>query len=160
MSLSVVAQSIASSFLDKHRKDDNIKVVSIGKKMFDKIEELSLGTPELLEAVKGLDNIQIITSEDEILDDEYFDSACTVLSKDKDYIELISIDEETQQLIVKIKETKGTINELIVLSNNSDGFSLINITGEINLAVLAHYSSALDFKKLKELNCTEKEIKN
>jgi hypothetical protein len=154
--VAVPAQSVVTSFLDKHGKDDNIQLISIGKKMFEQMEKQSLGSSELRETIKGLDNIQIITSEDSLLSNEYYLSALAIFSETDSYADLFSIDGEEQQLIVKLKESKGLITELIILSYNSDGFNLISMTGKnIDLGTLAKYSIALDFKALKKLRNLE-----
>jgi hypothetical protein len=154
-SVSLWAQSVVVSFLEKYGKDESIRITSIGKKMFEKIEEQSLATPELLKAIKGLDNIRIITSEDQALSDEYYSSAYSILSKDKDFVELFVIENEDLQMTVKMKECKGIVNELIILSDNSEGFNLINITGNIDLGILAGYSSSINFKELEQLDSME-----
>jgi hypothetical protein len=155
--VSVSAQDVVASFLEKHGKDDMIRLISIGKKMLDKMAEQSLGTPELLEAIKGLDNIRIITSEDAALKEEYYNSAYAILSKNKDFTELYSMQKEDLQLIVKMKSNKKIVNELIILSGDSKSFNLISLTGNINLEVLAAYSDQMDFKELKNLNNIENE---
>jgi hypothetical protein len=55
------------------------------------------------------------------------------------------------QLTVKVRETKGLINELFILSNDLKGFSLINLAGDVNLELLARYSSSLNFEELGKL---------
>jgi hypothetical protein len=151
VSLSIPAQTAATSFLEKYGKEDNLRVISIGKKMFDRIEEQSLGSPELLEVIKGLENIQIIASEDTDLSKEYYDAVYSILEKTHDLTELYSVKNENMQLLVKVKETKHAINELIILSKDSKGFSLINLTGDINLELLAGYASSLNFEDLGKL---------
>jgi hypothetical protein len=151
ISLSIPAQTVATSFLEKYGNEDNLQVISIGKKMFGRIEEQSLGSPELLEVIKGLENIQIIASEDMDLSNEYYDAVHSILDKTHELTELYSIRNENLQLLVKVKETKNDINELIILSKDSKGFSLINLTGNINLELLAGYASSLNFEELGKL---------
>jgi hypothetical protein len=155
LSFPALSQTVVHSFLEKHGMDDGIDVISIGSKMLALIEEQSLATPELLEAIQGVDNIQIITSDDDLLNVEYYRSAFALLSKDKDFIELFSSENKEQNLTVKVKKNKGVVNELIILSNDPDTFSLINITGNLNLESLAKYSTDLDFKELKKFNYSE-----
>jgi hypothetical protein len=149
--LSSPAQTPAASFLEKYEKEDNLRVISIGKKMFERIEKQDLGSLKLQEAIKGLENIQIIASEDTDLSKEYYSAACAILEKSKDLTELCSIQNGNMQLLVKVRETKGIINELIILSEDSKGFSLIDLVGNINLELLAGYSSPLDFKDFEKL---------
>jgi hypothetical protein len=151
VSLSIPAQTVATSFLEKYGKEDNLQVISIGKKMFDRIEEQSLGSPELREVIKGLENIQIVASEDTDLSKEYYDVVYSMLEKIHDLTELYSVKNEASQLLVKVKETKEAVNELIILSEDSKGFSLINLTGNINLELLAGYTSSLNFEELGKL---------
>jgi hypothetical protein len=151
VSLSIPAQTVATSFLEKYGQEDNIQVISIGKKMFERMEEQSLVSPELLEVIKGLENIQIIASEDTDLSKEYYDAAYLILEKTHNLTELYSVRNENMQLTVKVRETKGLINELFILSNDIKGFSLINLAGNINLELLAGYSSSLNFEELSKL---------
>jgi len=155
VSVAVSAQSVTVSFLDKYEYDDRIQSVSIGKKMFSKMLELSLGNSELQEVVKGLDNIQIITSEDSALVDEYYDSACVLLSKDENFVELYSMENEESQMVVKMKQSKGVVTELIMLSCSPEYFNMTFITGNINLEALAKYSSKVDYKKFETLKYIE-----
>jgi hypothetical protein len=152
---SVQAQNVVNSFLEKYGEDDAIHLISIGRKMLDKMGEQSLGTSELLNAIKGLELIRIVTSEDGALKDEYYNSACDILEKEKDFTELYSLKEDDLQLIIKVKKTKGTVIELITLSKDSKEFNLTSLTGNINLEVLAAYSGSMDFKELKQLNIHE-----
>jgi hypothetical protein len=146
-----MTQTIANSFLEKYGKEDNLEVITIEKKMFDQIEEQSLGSPELLKVIKGLENIQIIVSKDTDLSKEYYDAAYSILEKAQDLTELYSVESEKLQLLVKVKETKQAVNELIILSSDSKGFSLINLTGKINLELLSGYASSLNFEELEKL---------
>jgi len=154
VSIATSAQSVVVSFLDKYGEEDDIQVISIGKKMFNKMLDLSLGNPELQEAVKDLDNIQIIMSENSVLNDEYYDSACAILSKEEAFVELYSIENEQQRIIVKMKESNGGVSELIMLSHSPMYFNLTFITGNINLDVLAKYTTKAGLKELEkfELN--------
>jgi hypothetical protein len=155
-SLNIFAQDVVASFLDKYGKDEGLEWISIGKKMFDKMEKQSLGTPELRETIQGLENIQIITSEDAALSEAYYNSAIALLSKDTDYTELFSMDMEDQQITVKMKGTKSAVNELIILLSNSDGFNLISMLGKnINLSLLAQYSLHAGWKDLQKLKNLE-----
>ncbi|MDR0507557.1 MAG: DUF4252 domain-containing protein [Dysgonamonadaceae bacterium] len=146
------AQSVAITFLEKHGKDDNIRVVSIGKKMLKKIEEQSLGSPELLEAIKGLDNMKIITSKDAGLSSEYYSSAYSILLKDKDFVEVYATESDGYRITVKKKGTKELVNELVILSDDSKEFNMIWLSGLINLEVLLQYSVQIGLPELKKFN--------
>lgn len=151
ITLSVSAQDIIKSFVDKHDKDDNLQVVTIGKKMIQTLDSLTSDNPKLKEAIKGLETIRIVSSKDSDADREYYNSARDLLSKNKDLKELFSMDEKDKELIVMIREAKDSVKELILLSEQPDEFSLISISGTIDLDVLLKYSEGLHIKELNQL---------
>jgi len=153
ISLLVSAQDIISSFIDKHEKDDNLEIVSIGKKMLKTMDSLTTDNPDLKDAIKDLESIRIVSSKegDRDLDKEYFNSARDLLSKSKDLKEFFSMDEQDKGLIVMIRKSKDSIKELILLSEQPDEFNLISISGIINLDVLLKYSEGLHIKELNQL---------
>jgi len=151
MSFSVSAQDIISSFIDKHEKDDNLEIISIGKKMMKTMDSLTTDNPDLKEAIKDLESIRIVSSRDSDLDKEYFNSARDLLSKAKGLKEFFSMNEQDTELIVMIRESKDSIKELILLSEQPDEFNLISISGIIDLDVLLKYSEGLHIKELNQL---------
>lgn len=140
---SLEAQNVIGSFLNKHGKDGSLQIVSIGKKMFETIEEQALGTPELLQAINGLENIQIVSSKESELNKEYYQSVNALLEEDASFQPLFSMNTENVQLQAVMKSSKGVINELIVLSYDQEKFTLISMVGELNLELLANYTNAI-----------------
>jgi hypothetical protein len=153
---SLLAQEIVSSFLDKYGKDENIEVVTIGKKMLDKMQSDSIADDNLQEAIHGLENINIISCKDKTLNNDYYDLAYDLLTKNKNFTELVSIHTGEESLIVMVKEAKGIVNELILLANKSGDFNLISLRGAIKLDMLAKYSQKLNFNELEKLKSHDK----
>jgi len=149
--LSVPAQDIISSFVDRHEKDDNLEVVSIGKKMMKTMDSLTTDNPDLKNAIKDLESIRIVSSKDKDLDKEYYNSARDLLSKSKGLKEFFSMNEQDKDLIVMIRESNHSVKELILLSDQPDEFNLISISGIIHLDVLLKYSEGLHIKELNQL---------
>jgi hypothetical protein len=150
-SFSSEAQELVSSFLDKYCKDNRLEVVTIGKKMLDTMGDLPSGQEDLSElqaAIKGLENIYIVTSKDTTLNREYYDSGRQLL-KDKGFNVIFSGNEDTGGLfVVGTKESKGTVKELTLLFiDKDDRFNLILMTGVIDFNTLVKYSENL--KELK-----------
>ena len=152
MNLAVSAQDIIASFLDKHGKDDNLEIVSIGKKMMGMIDSLAFDTPDLKEAIKNLETIRIVSSKDTDVNKEYYNSARKLLSECKELDELFSMSESGSELTVMTRESKGSIKELILLSEQPEGFNLISIIGTIDLNVLLKYSGGINIKSIKDMN--------
>jgi len=151
INLSVSAQDVITSFLDKHEKDDNLEIISIGKKMMEMMDSLTLDNLDLKEALSGLETIRIVSSKDKDLNKEYYNSARGLLDKIKGLEEFFSMKEEDRELTVMIRKTKGSVKELILLSEQPEGFNLISISGTINLDVLRNYSEKLKKKELNHL---------
>jgi hypothetical protein len=148
----VSAQDLVKTFLDKQGKDDNLEVISIGKKMLEMMSDLSSGNPELKEAIKGLDNIHIVTSKDSILNKEYYDFAWDLLGKSKGFEPILLLNEGDEDVIVMIRSVKGIITELVLLSDKGAGFNLISLSGNIDLNTLSKYSESLNIKGLNDLS--------
>ena len=153
---SISAQDIVKSFVDKHGKDDNLEIITIGKKMMETMYALISDNPDLTEAIKGMETIRIISSKDLDLNKEYYDSARKLLSKSKGMKEFFSMSEENNELLIMIRESKNCIKELILLSEQSDEFNLISISGTIDLDVLLKYSEGLNIKELQQLRSVKR----
>ena len=145
---SVPAQDIVRSFIDKHGKDDNLEIITIGKKMIETMYALISDNSDLTEAIKGVELIRIISSKDMDLNKEYYNSARELLSKSKGMKEFFSMNGENNELLIMIRESKKSIKELILLSEQPDEFNLISISGTIDLDVLLKYSEGLNIKEL------------
>ena len=145
---SVPAQDVVKSFIDKHGKDDNLEIISIGKKMMETMCTLVSDSSDLTEAIKGVESIRIVSSKDMDLNKEYYDSARELLSKSKEMKEFFSMSGEKDELLIMIRESKKSIKELILLSEKPDEFNLISVSGTIDLDILLKYSEGLNIKEL------------
>jgi len=152
INLSVSAQDVIASFLDKHEKDDSLEVISIGKKMMEMMDSLTFDNTDLKEALKGLETIRIVSSKDKDLSKEYYNSAQELLNKNKKLEEFFSMKGKNKELTIMIRKTKGDIKELILLSEQPEGFNLISVSGTINPDVLRKYSEKLKTKELNHLH--------
>jgi hypothetical protein len=146
-SFALEAQELVSSFLEEYGKDDRLEVVTIGRKMLDAMIGLSSEEEDLSElqaAIKGLENICIVTSKDTDLNGEYYDS-CRQMMEDMGFNIIFSGNENPGELfVIGTKESKGAVNELALLFQNKDGrFNLIHICGAIDLNTLIKYSENL-----------------
>jgi hypothetical protein len=156
ISISLSAQDFVASFLDKHEKDDNLEVVSIGKKMVEMMCGLSSDNAELQDVIKGLENICIVSSKDTISNREYYESAQQLLSKSKGFEEIFSTSGDNEDLLVMVKESKGMVKELVLLSDQNDNFNLIFMSGNIDLNTLIKYSDNLNIKGLNNIRSVER----
>ncbi|GHU90428.1 hypothetical protein FACS1894155_08780 [Bacteroidia bacterium] len=159
LSYPAFSQEIANLFIEKFNNDDNLEIISIGKKMFQVMESVSSDNADFNKAIKGIEKIVVISSKDSILNNEYYNSAYEILTKKKNGFEpLLSTKEGKDDLIVMAKESKGIIKELVLLQGDkSDNFSLITLCGDIDLKTLAKYSEKINLSGLKVLNSINEE---
>jgi len=145
INLSVPAQDVVKSFLEMHAKDDNLEIVSIGKKMLKMVCTLSSDDPNLTNAIKDLETIRIVSSKDQDSIKEYYTCAQDLVAKAKGFEGFFSMSKEDKELMVMIRESKGNIKELLLLSEQpEEGFNLISISGKINLDDLLQYSGKIE----------------
>ncbi|MDR1369803.1 MAG: DUF4252 domain-containing protein [Dysgonamonadaceae bacterium] len=158
LSYAAFSQEVANLFLEKFNNDDHLEVISIGKKMFQMMADASIDDGEFNKTIKGLEKIIVISSTDSTLSSEYYDSACEILAKKKNGFEtLLSTKDGKEELVVMSKESKGVIKELVLLQiDKVNNFSLISLSGDINLKTLAKYSEKINLSGLKVLDSISK----
>ncbi len=152
----VSAQDVVNAFVEKYTKDESLEIVSIGKKMFEMMGTLSSDNPDLMEVIKGLENIRIVSSKDPDLSPEYYKTAQELLSKSKGFEEILSSKENDEQTIVVVKESKDVVKELVLITNGAKGFSMIALNGKINIKTLAKCAGTLNIKGLEKLGSVTK----
>ena len=152
------SQGVAGLFLEQFNNDDNLEVVSIGEKMFQMMAEVSSDNEGFNEAIKGLEKLVVISSKDSTSNSEYYNSAFAILTKKKNGFESIfSSKEGEEELVIMSKELKGIIRELVVLQkDNKNNFSLISLSGEIDLNNLIRYSKYMNLSGLQVLDSIDK----
>jgi hypothetical protein len=158
LSYAAFSQEVANLFLEKFNNDDHLEVVSIGRKMFQMMEDASIDDEEFNKTIKGLEKIIVISSTDSVLSSEYYDSAYEILTKKKSgFGSLLSIKDGKEELVVMSKESKGVIRELVLLQiDKISNFSLISLSGDIDLKTLAKYSERINLSGLKVLDSISK----
>lgn len=144
------AQDIVSSFLDKHGKDSNLELTTIGKKMFRTMEEEGLINERLSSIVSGLDCIHIISSADASLAPEYFSSSVALLEKESAYRSVYQSG-GVEDIQVAVRESSGTIRELIIIAGGESSFDLVCLSGDIALDALTAYSEDEGLETLKNI---------
>lgn len=155
LTISLSAQDVISSFLDEYEKMEDLEVVTIGKKMLDLMQSLTPEDKEFTDVLKSLESIKVLNSSDSTLNKMYYESAYNLLTskKNKNFEELVSFKGEENMLIM-VKESKGIIKELVLLSDGGkkNQFSLISLSGNLKLEDLTKFSKALNINGLDKLD--------
>lgn len=153
-SLSLSAQEIVTSFLDKHGKDTNLELTTIGTKMFRTMQDEGLINENLSDIISGLDCIHIIGSADTSLVREYLSSSDALLGKGTSYQSVYQSD-GMECLRVAVREEGGTVKELVIVSGSDSSFSLVCLSGDIRMDALTDYSGGTGFETLKDIIPTQ-----
>lgn len=143
---------VVNTFLDKYGRDTYVEIVTIGKRMLEKMQSESMATSELKDAIEGVENIKIVSSKEDIVNDDYYQSASKLIAGEKQLREVLSMDKQGGALRIFIKETDGSIEELIILSKDDADFYFVSLTGDIQWESLVNYSKITGAKGLEELN--------
>ncbi len=154
LSLTISAQDIVSLFLHVYDNDNDLELVTIGKKMLDIVKTMS-GNEEISQSLQGIENIRVISSESSNKN-QYHETAFNLLTKkDSGYEELLSISNENETVLIMIKGSKKTVKELVVLSSGTmdkQKFNLISLSGQINLKELIKRAKSFNIKGLEKLD--------
>lgn len=147
---SVSAQNIVSKMIDRYGDDDNFEVVTIGKKMINKMRSSEKGNAGFLQAINGLTSINVLSSKNRDIGNEYYNSARELMTRgNKGYKEMSPAEGGKEKTVVfinkgKIKE-KGKVQELVLLSKNEQkAFEMIVFYGNINIQSLIKYSDHIN----------------
>ncbi len=149
------AQDLVSSFLTKYNENEEIQVTTIGKKMLDML--ITIAQKEetcMAKSLEGLDNIRALSSADTTKYNEFYDAASDLINKSKGFEILMSSHNSNSNTVLAVKESKGIVKELVLLSRDehTGTFNLISLTGKINLDTLAKYANKLNIEGLDQLS--------
>jgi hypothetical protein len=139
------ADNFVSVFMDRCAEDGRrLNNVNIGKTMLDRMAA-NTDDEELKAAFKDLNSIRII-SVDNVEDSEYYFEKAGELLKESfgDYREAVSLNETGSKISVWMKRQDEEMQDLILLSLDSDGkLSIITVSGKIDFNSISKLSGSL-----------------
>jgi hypothetical protein len=74
----------------------------------------------------------------------------------KEYEELITVRNKNENVRFVVKESGGTIHELLMIAVDDDGFTLMSFVGDIDLDKMAQLSSSMSIKGMENLKNVKK----
>ncbi|NLJ00342.1 MAG: DUF4252 domain-containing protein [Bacteroidales bacterium] len=132
-------------FIEKYSENERpLTNVNIGKTMLDRMTE-NTNDEELKNAFKELKSIRMVSSEDEE-DSRYYYHKAHELVKEafSEYEEMVSVNESNSKISVFMKRESDEQQDLILITiDNSDGFSLITVSGKIDFDSISKLSKSL-----------------
>jgi hypothetical protein len=149
----------SQAVMDFHNKyKDNGKYLSVHiegglLKMLSNVDTNDEDTREFLNAVSKIEGIDIHSiNRDE---GDFGESDINSFKRDikrENFDELMIVRDGDSDINFLIKEKRGKINELLLVVDEPDDFTIVNISGEIDLKTIAKVTENLDIKGAKHLD--------
>lgn len=142
------AQDVVSNFQKKHEKDAAFTIVNITPKMFEMISMMS--DDEEVGIIQSLTGLKVISST--VTPDKYFQDATKMLLS-SDHEELMSVIDNGENIHMYIKEKKkGIISSLVIAIGEPTEFTMIGITGDIDLKQISKLSKTFNIEQLEKID--------
>lgn len=153
-SFSAYGQNAAiDKLFDKYSGKDGFTTVFISQYMFDMFKNVETNDKEFDDLVKNLKSIRILTVDKSSPNAPKNINFFTEIAKSipmKDYKELMVIKQKDQDVKFLVKEDKGKIAELLLISGGKDNV-FICIQGLIDVKSIAKLSKSMNIDGMKPL---------
>ncbi len=146
-----------SNYFEQYLEDENFTVVYISARMFQLFSKLDLEdeeNQEVLEAIKDLRGIRILTTEHNTM--QYYKEAKKKINT-KGYEILMTVRDEDENVEFLIKEEGDKISELLLLVGGEEDFVLMSFIGTIDINKIAKLSKSMEIDGLEHLEKIEDE---
>ncbi|HEY8968589.1 MAG TPA: DUF4252 domain-containing protein [Puia sp.] len=145
-------------FFGKYIEDSRFSVVSVSPKMFRLLSKVNWDTipADIRQTVSKLQSLRIISTETTPY--VFYKEALSKIDM-KEYEELITVRDKTDNIRFVIKESGGIIHELLMIAADEDGFTMMSFVGDIDLDKLARLSASMDIKGLEGLKNAKRKNK-
>lgn len=153
MSCSVIfaQKSEVDSLFELYSGKEGFTSVLISEYMFSLYAAVKLDSNDIGRAIKGLTGIRILAS-DSLEKNRMTHRELIEDLKLSDYKELLQVKDNNQEIKFLVKERKGVISEILLISSGKENV-LISVQGEdISLQNIANLSKSLKIKGLEKLN--------
>ena len=143
-------QNPIERFYDKYQNDTNFTKIEFSGKMFEMANHIEAETDEekeFLETFKMIEGVSVLAAEDFPNAKQEFRTAVKVPTSD--FETLVSIEDKEGQAEVFIKESQGTVSEVLIVAGGEMGFAVVGIWGEISLNRLADITREIQLDMMK-----------
>ncbi len=151
MLLSVGIMSAQSNVIDKHfqdyKQDHRFTKVSVAGKtfeLFNEVETKSTTEQELVESIQKIEGIRGLFMEKSEEAPATYRQGHLKITNDADYEELMSVQNSEHNGIVMIKESAGTIEELVAMFSDLDKFGIFTIYGDLELQAMRDLATVIE----------------
>lgn len=137
-------------FFGKYLDDARFTVVSISPKMFRLLSKVTWDTipSDLQQTVTHLTSLRILSTATTPM--VFYKEALTTIDR-KEYEDLITVRGNKDNVRFMIRDDGKTIRELLMISVDQDGFTLMSFVGDIDLDRLSRLSADMGIKGMEDL---------
>jgi len=147
----VFAQDDAiGKFFGKYLDDSRFTVVSVSPKMFRLMSSVKWDTipADLKQTVSRLQSFRVLSTE--TTPAVFYQEALSHIDR-KQYDDLITIRNNKDNVRFMIRTTGDTIDELLMIAADADGFTMMSFVGDIDLDKLSRLSTDMGIKGMENL---------
>jgi len=105
------------------------------------------------DVIENMDDIRILfynNKKDDNKSQQYFKKVNKRLTEEG-FEDMLIIHEKNTKIVIKIKMKNDKVRELIALSNSEDNFSMLMISGKVDLNKISKVAKDLDLTSLQDL---------
>ena len=144
---------VISSLFEQYNDNPNFTKVSISSKMFELFTKIDASDPDdkaVLDAIGKLKGLKVIAA-DSIADSRgVYQDAVNRIQK-KNYTELMSVKDGTEDMLFMIREKGSIIEELVMVAGGRKSFMVLSLYGEIDLSSISKLSKSMNVKGMEQL---------
>lgn len=155
--------SVIDKFFQKYSNDESFTIVSISPKMFSMFSKVDLKDPDAkqaMEVVQKLKSLRILAKENAKDGSRLYHEAAAFLTSS--YEELMTVRSEGNDVKFLVKEnSKGNIEELVMLVGGNDTFVAMSLVGDIDLNQISKFAGDMNITGMDNLkNVAKKDGKH
>lgn len=143
-----------NKYFSQYLSDTAFTKVTVTSKMFSLFADLNTedeSEKELVEAMSKLKGIKALVNERPANPKALYQDALSKISGNKDYEELLSVEDAEENVRFMIRDKNGIINELIMVAGGKKHFMILSLYGEIDLKKIAKLSKIMNVQGLDKL---------
>jgi len=157
ITISVMSQDAIDRYFSKYADNPEFTSITISSKMFGLFSDIETDDPdnkEVLDAMKDLTGIRIISSDD---GESKIDYQKAINSVGKEYEILMSIDNQDEKVRFYVREEADQIAELFMIVGGKGNLFLMSISGIIDLEKISKISKNMNIGGMNYLENLDEE---
>lgn len=151
MCFSAAAQdNIVTEFQKKFGKEVKFTSVNISPKMFEMMAAVADDGSDEMAFMRELTGFKLISTES--VNPKFMEHATALIAK-SGLEELMSVQDDEDNVLMYVREHKGKISEVVIAIQDTTEFVLLTITGNIDLKQISKLTGSVSgLEKLEDLN--------